>query len=368
MHSKTHTPLWVSLLVFGLGWSTAGLAIEEPKDHAPSPADWLPSQNDDEGMRERWTFEALDSTGNLIRAEFRHSNQGLNDHKAAFYLLHTSPEGKKTTCRGVLEPDTWNGRLDADTGEARIVMGRAQALLGLKRQNLSIHCPEMKVDLDFQNLAPAWQPGFLADGRSSLALPNPRGKVKGRIELKDKVRTFSGLGWISHQRSDQPAHRLWRRRILIRSTGKHASLHCEILEMKAKHAARQETWCILADDEGLRLASTRLVWRLSAFIRDDNQGPDVIMPRHLQGRIDGGLSLRPKGLHSARLDVMLGALLSKEDPAAKLDSLSSRASRMLNQAYDYLFDCVFSVELETEAGLFKPQLSPGRCHIEFNGT
>ncbi|MBW2699832.1 MAG: hypothetical protein JRF33_03345 [Deltaproteobacteria bacterium] len=362
MHAETHSPLRVILLVFIFGWSAIGSATEAPKNHGkPSPSDWLPSKIDDEGLRERWTFEALDSAGNLIQAELRHSNQGLNDHKAAFSLLHTDPEGKQTTCRGISEPGTWSGSLDAATGEAtgeaRIKMGRAQARLGLERQKLSIHCPEMKVDLDFQNLEPAWQPKFFADGAGSLTLLNPRGKVKGRIELKDKNQEFSGLGWITHQRSDEPAHRLWRRRIQIRGTGKHASLHCEILDLKAKHDARQETWCILADDKGLRLASTRLVWQLSAFIRDDSQGPDVIMPRRLRASIDG-----------AKIDVMLGALRGKEDPAAKLGRLSRSASRMSNKAYDYFFDCVFSVKLQTEVGPFEPQLSPGRCRIEFNGT
>ncbi|MBW1810870.1 MAG: hypothetical protein JRJ87_21945 [Deltaproteobacteria bacterium] len=344
MYRKTRTVfIQVFAILFGLQPVIAGSDVSPfgpPKE--VSISDFGPHLSDGEWYKEEWNHNVWTKEGHFIAVDFAISNIGIGDHKGAYKAHILSPDGQATTCTGGLDSDEWSWSKDG----FGLVFGSVSVSGDKSSLTVKAICKDLKIDLEFKNLAPPFMPGsgklkYGDEGYYAKLFPSARARVTGVVSNKGKRLQVDAAGVVEHSVTTVAPHKSARRWFRFRQVDENYSIVFAEVETPAKYGHSRHGWAMVYGEGGRLAATAKVRFDYTGYIKDQKSKHGYVIPRRVRiAAIDGDTHLIGT--------LLMTSLAEAVDPTAKLSFITRSFVRRFVSPMDYRINCSYKLRLKNK--------------------
>lgn len=297
------------------------------KASQPTMKELIPRMSSDEAYSERYSFAVDLDGGGHIGIDFTISNLGFGDgHGAAAVRVKLPKKRKYEWSKKVSESD-WSA------SSSSFGLDIANTKVSAKGNDAFVlrHDGEVKVELEFQNEIPMWQPGAgqinVDGGYYAFDIIAPRANVTGRVKIGDKWIDVRGTraGYADHVATNVAPFDLARRFIRFRDYNEDLFVMWREIQLTEGNGGKSLAWVVVGYKGKIVFSDAAASLKFGKIQKDSRTGYEV--PRVVQ------LDARD-GKDSVRL-VMKGSKMKKKDLLAGYGRAAKMVASAVSEPYQY---------------------------------
>ncbi len=329
-----------------LGWVAAAMAagggIVSPfgDDRPAGIEDFRPHLMKAEGYTEEWTYSVWMADQSYLSMDWGISNLGWGDRNGYFRVTYKDPQGKPTKCGASFDDGKWSAAKEGFS----LQFGKNGVKGDLKRQDVSVECEKIALQLAFHGEAPPYLPGSgklvfgKNDGVYNMVFIAPRARVEGELTLAGTKLPIAGVGHANHSYYDMSPEKQVRRWFRFKWITPEISVVLAEMQSSPAYSQVRNGWALVYTSAGKLIATTRVVFEFDKYIQEKDITKGYQIPRLVRFSASDG----PNHLNGS---LRMESIREVGDPFKDLGALKRAFLRQFVKPKDYSINCLYDLKL-----------------------